>query len=403
MASFQYSAVNQSGGVVRGSLEASNRADLERRLSRLGLSIISATETKKGFAGGTLFAQKITRDELAQFCFYVERLVAGGVPLLEGLADVRDSVNNATLRNVIGTIISDVEQGSTLSAAMKKHPKIFDDIFISLVQAGEHSGELDTVLRNLAENIKWQDEIIKKTKKVFRYPLVALAVMMGATYALLVFVVPGMTKVLTSLGGELPPHTVALINTSEFLENYLVAILLGGVGAFFGIKIAVRTVPGLDYVLDKFKIRMPVFGSVFEKLLLSRFSNIFGLLYASGVSVIEGLKISKGAMGNKFVAKGLDGVIEAISNGTPISSAFQTSGLFPPLVLRMIRLGEATGGLDSAMLQVKGYYDRDANEAIETAQGAIGPMVMVVLAGLLVWVIAAVYGPLYDLVGNVKA
>lgn len=402
MASFKYNAVNQAGEVVQGSMEAANRAELERRLKRSGLNIISANEAKKGF-GGTFFKQKVTRDELAQFCFYVERLVAGGVPLLEGLADVRDSINNSTLRTIVGTIITDIEQGATLSAAMKKHPKIFDDIFISLIKAGEHSGELDTVLHSLAESIKWQDEIIKKTKKVFTYPIVALVVMMAATYGLLVLVVPGMTRVLTSLGGELPPHTIALINTSDFLQENFVDIIIGIVVLIFAIKFAIKGIPGVDYILDKFKIRMPIFGSVFEKLLLSRFSNIFGLLYGSGVNVLEGLKISRGAVGNKFVAKGLDKVIDDIAGGMPISNAFQTSGLFPPLVLRMIRLGEATGGLDSAMMQVKSYYDRDAQEAIEAAQGAIGPLVLVLVASLLVWVIAAVYGPLYDLVGNIQA
>ena len=230
MPSFQYSAVNQTGSVVRGKLDAGGRQDLERRLTRLGLTIINAEEVKRGFAGlGALTAPKVSRDELAQFCFYVERLVSGGVPLLEGLSDVRDSVSNAALRNTVGVLIEDIEQGTTLSGAMRKHPKVFDEIFISLVEAGEHSGELDSVLRSLAESIKWQDEIIKKTKKTFRYPIFALFVMFGAAWGLLTLVVPKMTAVLQALGQELPPHTIALINTSEFLESYLLHIIAGGV------------------------------------------------------------------------------------------------------------------------------------------------------------------------------
>ena len=402
MATFKYSAVNQSGQVVNGKIEASNKGDLERRVSRLGLSLISGSEIKGGFGGGSFFQKKISRDELSQFCFYIERLVAGGVPLLEGLADVRDSVANATLRNTVGLIIQDVEQGSTLSNAMKRHPKTFDNVFISLVEAGEQSGELDVVLRHLGENIKWEGEMIAKTKKAVRYPMFALVVMIGATYALLTFVVPGMVRILQSLGGELPVYTIALINTSDFLDAYWKQMLIGTVGVFVFIKLLLKTIPGVDYVMDRFKIRMPIFGSVFEKLLLSRFSNVFGLLYGSGVSVIDGLKISRGSLGNKYVAKGLDGVIENITNGASLSNAFAESGLFPPLVLRMIRLGEATGGVDEAMLQIKSYYDRDANEAIETAQGAIQPIMMLFLASLIVWVIAAVYGPLYDLLGNLE-
>ena len=167
MPSFQYSAINQTGSVVRGRIDASNRQDLERRISRLGLSLISGSEVGYRLGGGlSIFQRSISRDELAQFCFYVERLVSGGVPLLEGLSDVRDSVSNPALRNTIGILIQDIEQGTTISQAMKQHPKIFDEIFISLVEAGEQSGELDRVLKNIGDNIKWTDEIIKKTKKL---------------------------------------------------------------------------------------------------------------------------------------------------------------------------------------------------------------------------------------------
>jgi len=401
MPNYQYNAVNKTGKLLRGKLEARNVGDLEKRLGRLGLSVVNSTEIKHSFSGLTIFQSKVKRDDLSQFCFYVERLVAGGVPLLEGLSDVRDSVSNATLRNTISFLIEDVEQGSTLSAAMKKYPKTFDDVFVSLIEAGEHSGELDSVLRNLGENIKWQGEIVKKTKKAFTYPIVALIVILLATYGLLVLVVPGMTKVLKELGRELEPITVALINTSEFIQNYALHMVAGFFGVWFFFFILIKTIPGIDYLIDKVKIRIPVFGQVVEKLLLSRFSNVFGLLYGSGVGVIDCLKISRGALGNKFIARGLDGVIESITNGTTLSGAFRESGLFPPLVLRMIRLGESTGGVDSAMLQIKSYYDRDANEAIETAQAAVGPLMMLIIAGLLVWVILAIYGPLYNIIGDI--
>ena len=401
MPTYQYSAVNQTGTVVRGKIDAKNSQDLERRLGRLGLSIISGDEVKRLVSGG-FFQRKISRDELAQFCFYVERLVSGGVPLLEGLSDVRDSVTNPTLRNTVGLLISDIEQGVTLSQAMKQYPKIFDEIFVSLVEAGEQSGELDTVLRNIGENIRWQADILKRMKKVFSYPIFALIVMLGATYGLMILVVPKMTTLLKTLGQELPPYTLALIATSEFLQEYLVQMILAVLLSIVAMKMSTTVIPGLDYYIDKMKLRLPIVGSVMEKLLMSRFANIFGMIYASGISVIEGLKISKGSMGNKFMAKGLDGVIKSITEGSTLTNAFRESGLFPPLVLRMIRLGETTGGLDQAMLQIKNYYDRDANEAIEAAQAAIGPIMMVFIAGLMVWVIVAVYSPLYDLISSIK-
>ena len=401
MPTYQYSAVNQSGTIVRGKIDAKNSQDLERRLGRLGLSIISGDEVKRLVSGG-LFQRKITRDELSQFCFYVERLVSGGVPLLEGLSDVRDSVSNPTLRNTVGLLIADIEQGVTLSQALRQYPKIFDEIFVALVEAGEQSGELDTVLRNIGENIRWQADILKRMRKVFTYPIFALVVMMGATYGLLVLVVPKMTKLLETLGQELPPYTLALIATSNFMQEYLVQLVLGAILLVVAIKMSTKVIPGLDYYIDKMKLRMPILGPVMEKLLMSRFANIFGMIYASGISVIDGLKISKGSMGNKFMAKGMDGVIQNITEGSTLTNAFRESGLFPPLVLRMIRLGETTGGVDQAMQQIKNYYDRDANEAIEAAQAAIGPIMMVFIAGLMVWVIVAVYSPLYDLISNIQ-
>ena len=401
MPTYQYSAVNQSGTIVRGKIDAKSSQDLERRLGRLGLSIISGDEVKRLVAGG-LFQRKISRDELSQFCFYVERLVSGGVPLLEGLSDVRDSVSNPTLRNTVGLLIADIEQGVTLSQALRQYPKIFDEIFVALVEAGEQSGELDTVLRNIGENIRWQADILKRMRKVFTYPIFALVVMMGATYGLLVLVVPKMTKLLETLGQELPPYTLALIATSNFMQAYLVQLLVGALLLVVAVKMSTKVIPGLDYYIDKMKLRMPILGPVMEKLLMSRFANIFGMIYASGISVIDGLKISKGSMGNKFMAKGMDGVIHNITEGATLTNAFRESGLFPPLVLRMIRLGETTGGVDQAMQQIKSYYDRDANEAIEAAQAAIGPIMMVFIAGLMVWVIVAVYSPLYDLISSIE-
>ncbi|MBE8157814.1 MAG: type II secretion system F family protein, partial [Betaproteobacteria bacterium] len=235
---------------------------MERRVGRLGLSLISSGETSGAIAniGSFLFRKKVTHDELSQFCFYVEQLISGGVPLLEGLSDVRDSVANPALRNTVGIIIQDIEQGSTLSQALREHPKIFDSVFTSLVEAGEYSGELDAVLRNIGENIKWQAEIIAKTKKAVRYPIFALFVLLGATYFLLVLVVPPLTKLLKSLGEELPVYTEALIATSDFVVAQWKGMIIVAVGVYVGVKVLVKLIPGVDYFWDKVKIRIPGLG-----------------------------------------------------------------------------------------------------------------------------------------------
>lgn len=399
MATYQYRAVNQSGATISGRLEAGSPSELEARLSRLGLQLVHQKSVRSGVP---LFQRKVGRDELAQFCFYLEQLVSGGVPLLEGLSDVRDSVSNPSLRYIVGVIIQEIEQGSTLSTALAKHPKVFDEVFVSLVEAGEESGELSLVLRNLGETIKWQGEMLKRTRKVFTYPIFALIVMILAATFLLLYVVPKITTVLESLGKTLPVYTLALIATADFIGENWLGILIGFLALIFAPIVATRAIPGMDYLFDKFKVRMPIFGSVAEKIVLSRFANVFGLLYGSGINVIDALRISQRSLGNKFLGRGMDRIVDEIVNGKPLSQSFRDSGIFPPLVLRMLRLGETTGGIDAAMGQVKSYYDKDAAEAISVAQAAIGPIMMAFIAGLLVWIILAVYFPLYDLVGGIR-
>ena len=397
MAIYSYTAVNQQGQTVRGKIEAASKDDLEKRLERLGLQLIS----QSAGIGLALFQAKVTQEELSQFCFYLEQLVSGGVPLIEGLSDVRDSVSNPTLRNAVSAVISEIEQGCKLSDALGQYPKLFDQIFVSLVQAGEESGELSLVLKNLGENIRWSHEITKRTKKIFVYPLFALTVILGATALLMTLVVPKLLKVLESLGQELPGYTIALINTSNFVQERGLYLLAIPVVVWLVIQIMVLAIPGIDYQTDRLKIRIPLLGVVFEKVMMSRFANIFGLLYGSGISIMEALKISQGALGNQFVSRSLDSIIEEINNGKALSAAFKDAGIFPPLVLRMVRLGETTGSLDASMRQVKLYYDKDANEAISAMQAAIGPMMMLLLAGLLAWVILAIYAPLYDAFGQI--
>jgi type IV pilus assembly protein PilC len=399
MPSFKYTAINATGQTIKGVIEAGDRKELDSKLGKLGLDPIQVSEQRLALE---IFQKAAKKEELAQFCFYLEQLVKSGVPLLEGLTDLRDSVENKSLRQVVSVVIQEVESGSTLSNAMKKHPKYFDEVFISLITAGEESGELARVLGSLGETIKWSDEMIKKTKKVFVYPTVALTVMCGAAYFLLVFVVPSLTEVITSMGQELPVTTIALIATSNFIQNYWHIILATPFAIWFTMFLLVKTVPGIDLVFDRAKIRFPIFGVVVEKMILSRFANTFGMLYSSGVSVVDALRISENTLGNAFMKRSLQRITQEIINGKSMSLAFEESGIFPPLVMRMMKLGETTGGVDEAMRQIKFYYDKDASEAIAKAQAAIGPILMVAIASLLVWIITAVYGPLYGLIDAVQ-
>ncbi len=400
MPAYKYTAINQTGQTIKGVIEAGSRKDLEVKMAKLGLDPIQVREQR--LAGLPIFQRGVGREEMAQFCFYLEQLVKSGVPLIEGLTDLRDSVENKSLRHVTGIVIQEVESGTTLSNALRKYPKFFDDVFVALISAGEESGELGRVLNSLGETIRWTQEMVKKTRKVFMYPIVAITVMCGAAFFLLTYVVPPLTEVITSLGQELPPATIALIATSDFIHNNWRLILAAPVVVFVAIKVLVKTIPGIDLVIDRLKIRIPIFGVVIEKMILSRFANTFGMLYSSGVSVVEALRIAEDTLGNRYMQRAMQNVTQEIVNGKALSTAFSESGIFPPLVMRMMKLGETTGGVDDAMRQIKFYYDKDAAEAIAKAQAAIAPLMMVFIAGLLIWIIVAVYGPLYGLVNAVR-
>ena len=397
---FTYTAVNSTGQTVKGQIEVADRKELDIKLQKLGLEPIQVSTQR--LAGLSMFQRGVGREEMVQFCFYLEQLIKSGVPLIEGLTDLRDSVENKGLRQIVGIIIQEIEAGTTLSNALKKYPKYFDNVFVALIGAGEESGELARVLNVLGETIKWSDDMIKQTRKAFMYPVAGLFVISGAAWFLLVYVVPQLTTVMESLGQDLPGSTLALIATSKFIEEQWRYILITPVVIYVVIFILVRTIPGIDFVVDRLKLRMPIFGVVIEKMILSRFANTFGMLYSSGVSVVEALKIAENTLGNVFMKRAMSNVTQEIVNGKALSTAFQESGIFPPLVMRMMKLGETTGGVDDSMRQIKFYYDKDAAEAIAKAQAAIGPIMMVAIAGLLVWIIVAVYGPLYDLVNAVK-
>ena len=395
---YKYAATNQSGVLTKGQMDAANREELEKKLMRLGLDPVQISRASN--INLSIFQAGAKPAEMAQFCFYLEQLVKGGVPLIEGLTDLRDSVDNKALREVTSVVIQEVESGTTLSEALRKHPKFFNEVFVALISAGEQSGELARVLSALGETIKWTADVRKKTRKVVMYPAFALLIIVGAGYFLLLYVVPPLTEVITSFGQELPPATNALIATSDFVAGYWPLILASPFAVYLTIWVLVKTIPGIDLIVDRGKIRLPIFGSVVEKIILSRFANTFGMLYSSGVSVVDALKISEGVVGNRFMRKAISGLTQEIVNGKPLSLAFQEAGIFPPLVMRMMKLGETTGGVDDAMKQIKFYYDKDSEEAIARAQASLGPIMMMLVAGLLVWIILAIYGPLYDLVGG---
>ena len=393
----QYKAMDERGKVALGRMEAVNEADLEVRLRRMGLDLINFTAAKVKSGGG----RKVPRRDVISFCMQLEQLISSGVPLLEGLQDLRDSVEDRKLRDIVAGIVESIEGGSTLSAAMENYPQIFDNVFVNLVRAGEFSGQMGAVLKTLTENLKWQDEQAAQMKKLLMYPLFVGTVVMIVVIFLMTYLVPQLTSFIVMMGQELPLHTRVLIGVSNFMVSYWYAVLGVPAIAFVIFMAVLNSSSALQLAVDDFKLKVWLIGPIYKKMLLARFANYFALMYRSGITVLECIRICEGLVGNKAIEEAAHRAGRQIGDGASISAGFEYTGLFPPLVLRMLRVGENTGGLDDALLNISYFYNRDVSESIEKVQTMIGPAMTVVLGGILGWVIVSVLGPIYDLITKI--
>jgi len=396
---FAYKAMNPEGRTVMGQMEAANLIDLEMRLKRIDLDFIKGDPVKQG---GVLHSAKIPRPELINFCFHLEQLTRSGVPILEGLTDLRDSITHPQFRQVLAGMIESIEGGKTLSQAMLEHPRTFDEVFISLIRAGEDTGNLPGVLQSLVDSLKWQDELASQTKKLIMYPAFLGFVVVGVTFFMMIYLVPKMAGFIKNMGQELPLQTQVLMATSDFFVNYWYLIIITPIILAVASTVAVKSNSVARYRFDAFKLKIPYIGEILRKIILSRFSGIFAMLYASGISIIDAIKTTENVVGNMVIKEGLQRAGQLIADGQNVTAAFQSINLFPPLVVRMLRVGENTGGLDKALINVSYFYNRDVKESIEKVQTMIEPAMTMIVGLILGWVMIAVLGPIYDIISKLK-
>jgi type IV pilus assembly protein PilC len=399
MALYAYKAMNNQGRMVLGRLEAINLIDLEMRLKRMDLDFINGDPVKQG---GLMNRATITRQELINFCFHLEQLARAGVSLIESLTDLRDTVENPRFREILAGMIESIEGGKTLSQAMGEHPQTFDDVIVSLIRSGEETGALPQVLANLLESLKWQDELAAHTKKLVMYPAFLGTVVVAIVLFMMIYLVPKMAGFIRSMGQEMPAQTKLLIATSNFFVNYWFVVLglpfvIAGIIVFL-----VKTNFKARYRFDQVKLKLPYIGEILHKIILSRFASVFAMMYSSGITILDSIKATEDVVGNLVVKEGLQRVGALIAEGQNVTVAFQNVGIFPPLVLRMLRVGENTGALDTALTNVSYFYNRDVRESIERVQAMIEPVMTVTIGLILGWIMMAVLGPIYDIITKMK-
>ena len=399
MALYTYKAIDTRGKSVMGRVEAVNLFDLEQRLSRMELDLVSGAPSSQmtRFLGG-----RVSRQDLINFCFHLEQLATAGVPVLEGLVDLRESVENPRFREVVSGLVESIEGGKNLSAALAEFPEVFSKVFVSLIRSGEQTGKLSDVLKSLTETLKWEDELAAQTKKLMLYPAFVGSIVLVVTFFLMIYLVPQMTGFIRNMGQDVPLQTLILIAVSNFFVNYWWLVILAPFAAWGGLKLAILRNPAVEYAIDHYKLRMPLIGPILRKIILSRFASSFAMMYASGITVLDAIRSCEEIVGNRPLERSLRKAGQQISEGKNLTAAFQDLSLFPPLVIRMMRIGEGTGKLDTALLNVSYFYNREVRESIAKVQAMIEPLLTVVLGAILGWVMLSVLGPVYDAISKMK-
>ncbi|MCG8994778.1 type II secretion system F family protein [Laribacter hongkongensis] len=398
---FSYRAARADGRIVRGVMVAANDLDLDQRLTRLGLVTLDARPQRAGLLDW-LRRKTLPRQERIHFCFYLDQTLRAGVPLLEGLADLRDSASSPLFREILAMLVLDIEGGKRLSEALAEHPSVFDSVFVNLVATGETTGALPDVLARLADQLKWQDELIAQTRKILLYPAFVGTMLLLVIIFLMTYLVPQLVDFIRDIQKELPLQTRILLAVSDVFVHFgwLIALVpLTLVATYQALR---RRSAAAAVLFDSWKLRLKPVGPVYQKVILARFAATFALMYSAGVPVLTALQVCEQGAGNLRVAQALADSRRRITEGQGITDSMAASELFPPLVLRMLKIGEQTGALDTALANVGYFYDRDVKESIDRLQALIEPMLTVALGLLLALVMSAVLGPIYDMISNLS-
>ena len=398
---FQYKAVDKSGQPARGGLEAVNEVDLELRLRRMGLDLINYRQVER--TGPTPAARgRITRQDLINFCFDMEQMIRSGIPLIDGLRDLRDTIDNPRFRDVLTGMTEDMEGGRVMSQCMTAHPQVFDEVFVGLVRAGEQTGRMSEVFASLTASLKWEDELASQTKRLLIYPALVLAVVAAVIVFLLLYVVPQVVGLLKTMGLGIPLQTKVLIAVSNAVIGYWPLVLGIPLALTVAAVVVVKRNAAAAYLWDYLKLRVPYTGPILKKIILARFANFFALMYQSGITVLDALKTSEGLVANRVIADGLMRAGQQISAGENMTEAFRNLGLFPPLVIRMLRVGESTGGIDTALHNVNYFYTREVRESVDKALKLLEPALTLGLGTLLALIMWSVLSPIYDIFGRLR-
>lgn len=396
MPQFAYTAKDDYGRAIRGILEADTEHSLAETLLRSGYYLISAKPTKNSKIHKSSIASRRGRKrEIITFSLHLASALSAGIPILEALQDIEMQTNNPAFRGVVKDIYNSIRSGAKLSDALMRHPGIFPQLYCNIVVAGEAVGNLDAVLHDLVTFLEWEEEMKGNVKQAIIYPATVLSAAALLVAFLFTTVFPKFTKILIDMNIELPLPTRIIVTTSELFRDYWPLMFLGVVGIVTAYYLLVRWPAGRLFI-DRIKLGLPIFGPLIRKIALSRFAHFLGILFASGVDISHALTVVEGVVGNAVLTRAVKDARDAVHAGHRLSEPLRASGAFPPLVLRMIEIGEISGEMDKSLAKVGQYYDREVPATIKKAMAMIEPAMVVGLGGIVLLIALSMYLPLYS-------
>ncbi len=396
MTLYRYRA-GKEGTLHRGVVEASSPLDLKLRLQELGLSLITYSRTRVTFQDiFSLFSHKIKARTLMDFCVHLEQFENAGIPLKESLEDLTDTQENPLFKKILLTVLRDVERGVLFSKALAKHPSSFDSIFVGLISVGEKTGRLSFVLHHLITHLKWEDEVYAKIFKALRYPLIMAGLLFICLVILMGFFIPELVSFILSFRGELPLSTRILISVSSFLSENILLVLSGG-GIAYALTVAfLKGHPKGGLWKSQMGEAFPLIGPLRRKLALSQFFHLFSIMVGGGVDSLQTLSIAQKSLGSKALKETLANVEVLVREGHTLSSAFERTCVFPPMVIRMIKVGEKTSSLEHNLVAVKEYFDTTLRRQVDHLLGLLEPLMLLIVGLIMGWIVIAVFLPLYE-------
>jgi type IV pilus assembly protein PilC len=403
MAVYNGKARTRQGAVKKGVMEAQNDEAVMAVLRGQNLLPITVKPAPKDLMEFLPeMGNPVSTRELVVFTRQFSTMIDAGLPLVQCLEILADQEPNKKFKDVLLQVKSEVEQGSTFADALRKHPRVFDELYVNLVQAGEIGGILDTILNRLGTYLEKNDSLRRKVKGAMVYPITIMVVAIGVLILLMVKVIPVFEQMFIDFGGQLPGPTQMVVNISHWIQANLFYMLGGGFGAWVSFSQARRRSPSFRFQTDKLALRLPIFGPLLRKTSVARFSRTFGTMISSGVPILDSLDVVARTAGNKVIEKALFDTRAAIAEGRTLAEPLIESNLFPGMVVQMVAVGEQTGAMDSMLSKIADFYEDEVDNAVAALTSMLEPIMMVFLGGSVGSILIAMYLPIFKIAETIR-